>query len=509
MSTLSICMIVKNEEKHLTKCLSSVKDIADEIVVVDTGSTDTTLHIAREFNSSIFHFKWNNDFASARNFALSKCQSDWILYLDADEELNNNSIDEIQKIIHGNLVAFNCIVKSLTANVSKFGLMKYPRLFPNDKRIKFEGKVHEQIQTSLDQNKIPLVDSTIEIIHYGYILNEETASKKLERNLNLLKSGEKNNPYEILKLAQTLHGLKRFDEADKYFIKLVNDKSIAPKIKGLALLHYAILLFEKNEFPKSLEMSLKGFKIIPQNAYLNYLISSLYLKTGEPKKAFQFILNALENNLKLTDKNEISESEIISDQTDLYLRAINLAIQLNEIEKLNSLISYLSIYLSKEFNSDEKIITNIFLSLLTGKNLSDEQFKFMISIVKESNLISFLELFRKNQSDELKEKLIVELLKAYPNSAGVKKHLANIYIKSNPDEAEKYFFQSLEIEEDSSVYFNLISLYIGKRDYESVKKTFQNLSDKFSNQPMIKPKIAILKEKLKQILDQPEPVNIT
>jgi len=59
------------------------------------------------------------------------------------------------------------------------------------------------------------------------------------------------------------------------------------------------------------------------------------------------------------------------------------------------------------------------------------------------------------------------------------------------------------------VYFNLISLYIGKRDYESVKKTFQNLSDKFSNQPMIKPKIAILKEKLKQILDQPEPVNIT
>ena len=158
MSTLSICMIVKNEEKHLTKCLSSVKDIADEIVVVDTGSTDTTLHIAREFNSSIFHFKWNNDFASARNFALSKCQSDWILYLDADEELNNNSIDEIQKIIHGNLVAFNCIVKSLTANVSKFGLMKYPRLFPNDKRIKFEGKVHEQIPVSYTHLTLPTSD---------------------------------------------------------------------------------------------------------------------------------------------------------------------------------------------------------------------------------------------------------------------------------------------------------------------------------------------------------------
>ncbi len=88
MPTLSLCMIVKNEEKHLARCLSSVKDVADEIVIVDTGSTDKTIEIAESFSAKIFHFDWVNDFSAARNFALSKCTGDWILYLDADEELN-------------------------------------------------------------------------------------------------------------------------------------------------------------------------------------------------------------------------------------------------------------------------------------------------------------------------------------------------------------------------------------------------------------------------------------
>ncbi|MBK7632424.1 MAG: glycosyltransferase family 2 protein [Ignavibacteriales bacterium] len=86
MPTLSLSMIVKNEERHLARCLSSVKDVVDEIVIVDTGSTDNTIEIAESFNAKIFHFDWVNDFSAARNFALTKCIGNWILYLDADEE---------------------------------------------------------------------------------------------------------------------------------------------------------------------------------------------------------------------------------------------------------------------------------------------------------------------------------------------------------------------------------------------------------------------------------------
>ncbi len=95
---LSLCMIVKNEEKYLTDCFSSVQDVVDEIVLVDTGSTDQTLVIAEAFSAKIFQFDWVNDFAAARNFALSKCSGDLILYLDADERMTSELKEEVLAI---------------------------------------------------------------------------------------------------------------------------------------------------------------------------------------------------------------------------------------------------------------------------------------------------------------------------------------------------------------------------------------------------------------------------
>lgn len=493
-------MIVKNEEKHLERCLTSVKDVVDEIVIVDTGSDDKTLEIADSFNANIYHFKWNNDFSTARNFALSKCQSDWILYLDADEELNSNSINELITIINGKLVAVNCVVKSLTDNDSKFGVMKYPRLFPNDKRIKFEGKVHEQIQTSLNTYNIQLVDSTIEIIHYGYILNDEAANKKLERNLVLLQSNKKNNPYDKLKLGQTLHSLKRYEESEIHFNDLINDRSTELKIKSIALLHYAILLFEKNNFAKSLEIAIKGLEIIPKSAYLNFLTSIIYLRLDDKQKALHFMFIAIEANLLLLSKKEISESEIISDQTDLYLTAINLAVGLNEIQKLDILISDFSGYIEKIYSIDAKTIGQTLLSMFGENDLSDHQINQIVSIINKSNLNSFLDLLKIIKSEINKHKVLLSLNNRFPESVRIKKYLASIYLNTNQEKAEKLFLECLKIEEDSSIYINLISLYIGKNDFEKVRSTFNQLKSRFSDKPVIKQKIDILSKKLNPIL---------
>jgi glycosyltransferase involved in cell wall biosynthesis len=85
---LSVCMIVKNEERFLGQCLASVKDIADELIVIDTGSTDRTVEIAREHGAHVGHFEWCNDFAAARNASIAPATGDWILFLDADEGLS-------------------------------------------------------------------------------------------------------------------------------------------------------------------------------------------------------------------------------------------------------------------------------------------------------------------------------------------------------------------------------------------------------------------------------------
>ena len=91
MVTISICMIVKNEEKHLARCLDSIADLAEELIIVDTGSTDRTKEIAAKYNARIYDFKWNGDFSDARNFSFSKATKEYIYQADADEVLDETN----------------------------------------------------------------------------------------------------------------------------------------------------------------------------------------------------------------------------------------------------------------------------------------------------------------------------------------------------------------------------------------------------------------------------------
>lgn len=104
MNEISLCMIVKNEEDVLARCLDTVKDIVDEIIIVDTGSVDTTKEIAKEYTDKIYNFKWIDDFASARNFAFSKATKEYIMWLDADDiilEQDRNKLKDLKEKLNG------------------------------------------------------------------------------------------------------------------------------------------------------------------------------------------------------------------------------------------------------------------------------------------------------------------------------------------------------------------------------------------------------------------------
>ncbi len=102
---LSVCMIVRDEEKVLSRCLKSVEGIADELIVVDTGSKDNTITIAKDFDARVFHFEWCDDFAAARNESLKHATGDWILQIDADEELPASSVPPWEKQCQANGVS--------------------------------------------------------------------------------------------------------------------------------------------------------------------------------------------------------------------------------------------------------------------------------------------------------------------------------------------------------------------------------------------------------------------
>ena len=134
-STLSLCMIVKNEEKHLVRCLRSVRDVVDEMIIVDTGSTDKTIDIAKVFGAKVFDFPWTGDFSAARNHSLAQATGDWILVLDADEVISARDFDELKALIRKRTpspVAYSIVTRNYMNNMSVIGWTPKDGQYPEE-----------------------------------------------------------------------------------------------------------------------------------------------------------------------------------------------------------------------------------------------------------------------------------------------------------------------------------------------------------------------------------------
>ncbi|MBO8127803.1 MAG: glycosyltransferase [Peptococcaceae bacterium] len=187
-ATLSLCMIAKNEADNIGRCLNSVKDIVDEIILVDTGSTDNTIEIAKAMGAKVIEEEWQNDFSAPRNTSLEHATGDWILFLDCDEELAPDSAVELRQIIDNTpYEAFFVLVTNKTETDIE---LTFPsiRLFRNRKCFRFRGKIHEQIVNSIIENygQQSIGHSEIRIIHHGYNASTTHIQAKVHRNLAIL-----------------------------------------------------------------------------------------------------------------------------------------------------------------------------------------------------------------------------------------------------------------------------------------------------------------------------------
>jgi glycosyltransferase involved in cell wall biosynthesis len=184
---LSLCMIVKNEEKNIEQCLKSVQGLADEIIVTDTGSTDNTVEIAKSLGAKIEHFKWTKDFSAARNYCISKAASRWIIWLDADDRLPKETTTVLRQILSKEITTKVFYFVVCNAEEGKNGVrFSQIRVFPNNPKIIFEGKIHEQILPSIRKLKLTEVKLPLEIFHIGYS-NPAELKEKQTRNLELFK----------------------------------------------------------------------------------------------------------------------------------------------------------------------------------------------------------------------------------------------------------------------------------------------------------------------------------
>jgi glycosyltransferase involved in cell wall biosynthesis len=190
--TISLCMIVRDEEEMLPRCLAAVAPAVDEIVIVDTGSTDRTIEIARTFGAKVIEREWTGSFAEARNVSLEAATGDWLIYLDADEVLVSEDVDRLRGLTgHVWREAFRLVETSYTGETGGGSAMttRPLRVFRNRPHYRFEGRLHEQITTHLPGYAPGRIEqSSVRIEHYGYLSGVRDAKEKSRRNLELLRA---------------------------------------------------------------------------------------------------------------------------------------------------------------------------------------------------------------------------------------------------------------------------------------------------------------------------------
>ena len=218
---ISLCMIVKNEEENLPRCLNSVKGLVDEIIIVDTGSTDQTKLIAKRMGAQVYDFPWNNSFADARNESIKHATGDWILIMDADEEVNTGTRLSLQQLANNPIKRPVNYLIQIGNILDDGGIVetRMSRFFPNNKNIIFEGPIHEALKIN-GQDFMTLATDLFTLKHYGYSKQFVTERNKMERNISALEAEvekDPNNAYYRYHLASSYVVAKELDKAINEF----------------------------------------------------------------------------------------------------------------------------------------------------------------------------------------------------------------------------------------------------------------------------------------------------
>jgi len=329
MPRIALSMIVRNAAATLGACLDSVRGVVDEIVIADTGSTDTTAEIARESGARVIEIPWNNDFSEARNLALAEVHADWVLVLDADEVLDSSALDAIPRLIAatdiaGYQVSIRNYFLSLEdriwdqpakPNDSPLPAAKaYPayvdhenvRLFRRDRRIYFVGRVHESVGSRIEENGLHLGRASFLIHHFGLAVDAETRARKnrFYRDLGKLKIAEMpGNAQAHLELGLVeLDNLGNAEEALAHFESACR---LNPRL-GVAWFFAGVAHFRLGKHRESIQCLKQAEKQGRRTSAAAELIGDAHYNLGE----FAAAIRAYERALKLAPGSAMLESKI-------------------------------------------------------------------------------------------------------------------------------------------------------------------------------------------------------
>ena len=315
--TLSLCMIVKNEEHFIENCLNSVKDVVDEMIIVDTGSTDRTVELAEGMGAKVYHHAWENDFSKARNISLNYASCDWILVIDADEELDRRDAVILKNALKSDKydVIFCAVLSKSSHGISK----NYSHRIFRRGKAHYEGIVHNQLV-----HDSHWLHTNIRIYHYGYDLSPEKMQAKFRRTESLLLKQLEVDPQN----AFAYQNYVRILRVQNLYQQAVETGFKALEVCGDKMndLHFQMIagdtafsLISLDEFDKAEILLLKVLKHHPFNMDINFALGLVY----QGQKKYRVAIETFFRFLKLNQqqKTDPQHTLVLIDSFDFDHRA--------------------------------------------------------------------------------------------------------------------------------------------------------------------------------------------
>jgi glycosyltransferase involved in cell wall biosynthesis/tetratricopeptide (TPR) repeat protein len=286
--TISLCLIARDEERCLRECLESIRPYVDEMVVVDTGSSDRTREIAREWGARVFEFPWCDDFAAARNASLDQARGDWIFWMDADDVISPECGRQLRELVaqYANRdVAFQMPVQILP-KPGQFSPQRtdHVKLFPNRADLRFEHRIHEQILPSVRRAGLQLIYSDLYVVHRNYDTSEAGQQKKRLRDFRLLELDLKDrpdHPFVLFNLGMTyLHATKDFEVAAQYLRRSLDRSDPNDSIVHIAYAMLTTCRVHQADWEAAIQVNEEGRHYHPEDPELLFLAGQIYQQVG-------------------------------------------------------------------------------------------------------------------------------------------------------------------------------------------------------------------------------------
>ncbi|MCX6344982.1 MAG: tetratricopeptide repeat protein [Armatimonadetes bacterium] len=473
---LSLCMIVRNEEKFIAQCLDSAKDIVDEMIIVDTGSTDRTIEIVKSYGAKVYEFPWNDSYADARNESLKHATGDWILSLDADEEISKETAPMIRETIADPHYDGYALLFKNPMDDDKSSLdmtVHYVcRLYKNNPKYRYESKIHEHIEQSIRRDGGTMSMLPIVIMHYGYNPSVVRERGKHERYVRMLTLEVDENPDSVFylhHLSSALCAGREFEKAIPYLQHACDVVQPKDAFAPILFAHLTNALREVNKISEAVATVQRAEKLGIKSPQLHFCKGSALVALNRPAEAIDAFEEAIRTGRGV---DWIGDATTVSYKADF-----GLASAYFQMKNYAKAIEYAELTLAQKPGNTSSLELLVKIYEATGDLPKMEK--------------CLLELHNQNPTEKgyiiclgdtcERQGRFADAIKYFESIISISEEKATLRVKlgslaesqGNPEEARKHYERAIELDADAPDTYNALGmLYNTQEKYKEALDCF-------------------------------------